>query len=91
MNNLGAILVEMGEPQKGKSILQQALQIASSIYGPGHVELINILISLAVAFQALGDDQSAKNYYDRAKAIEKRANSRLRRIGSWLRTAYPAS
>jgi tetratricopeptide (TPR) repeat protein len=91
MNNLGAILVEMGEPQKGKSILQQALQIASSIYGPGHVELINILISLAVAFQALGDNQSAKNYYDRAKAIEKRANSRLRRIGSWLRTAYPAS
>jgi tetratricopeptide (TPR) repeat protein len=89
MNNLGVILVEMGEPQRGKPILQQALQIASSLYGPGHVELIRILISLAVAFQALGDDQSARNYFDRAKAIEKRANSRLRRIASWLRTAYP--
>jgi tetratricopeptide (TPR) repeat protein len=81
MNNLGAILVEMGQPQRGKSTLQQALQIASSIYGTAHVELIGVLMNLGMAFQALNDSQSAKDCFDRAKAIEKRANSKLRKIG----------
>jgi tetratricopeptide (TPR) repeat protein len=85
MNNLGAILIDMGEPRRGKPVLQQALQIATSIYGPQHVKLINILRSLGAACHALDDLESARNCFTRAEAIEKRANSPWRRIGSQLR------
>jgi tetratricopeptide (TPR) repeat protein len=85
MNNLGVILVEMGEPQRGEPVLQQALQIATSLYGPKHVRLINVLMSLGGAFLALEDYESARNYFARAEAIEKRANSPWRRIGSQLK------
>jgi tetratricopeptide (TPR) repeat protein len=85
MNNLGAILVDMGEPQRGEPVLQQALQIATSLYGPKHVKLINVLLSLGGAFLALDDYESARNCYARAKAIQKRANSPWRRIGSQLK------
>jgi tetratricopeptide (TPR) repeat protein len=85
MNNLGAILVEMGQAQRGKSVLQQALQIASSLYGAAHVELVGVLINLGIAFRAIDDIQSAKGCFDRARVIERRANSTFRRIGSQLK------
>jgi tetratricopeptide (TPR) repeat protein len=85
MNNLGAILVDMGEPQRGKLVLQQALQIATSIYGPEHPRLVHVLISLGVAFLALDDDESARNCFAQAEAIEKRAHSRWHRIVSQLK------
>jgi tetratricopeptide (TPR) repeat protein len=85
MNNLGAILVDMGEPQRGKPVLQQALQIATSLYGPKHVRLINVLRSLGGAYLGLDDYEGARNCFTRAEAIEKRANSPWRRIGSQLK------
>jgi tetratricopeptide (TPR) repeat protein len=85
MNNLGAILVDMGQPQRGKPVLQQALQIATALYGPKHEKLILVLLSLGGAFLALDDDESARNCFARAEAIEKRAKSPWRRIGSQLK------
>jgi hypothetical protein len=37
-------------------------------------------MNLGMAFQALNDSQSAKDCFDRARAIEKRSNSKLRKI-----------
>jgi tetratricopeptide (TPR) repeat protein len=85
MNNLGVILVDMGQPQRGKPVLQQALQIATALYGPNHEKLIHVLLSLGGAFLALDDDESARNCFARAEAIEKRAKGPWRRIGSQLK------
>ena len=85
MNNLGVILVDMGQPQRGKPVLQQALQVATALYGSNHEKLIHILLSLGGAFLALDDDESARNCFARAEAIEKRAKSPWRRIGSQLK------
>jgi tetratricopeptide (TPR) repeat protein len=85
MNSLGVILVDMGQPQRGEPVLQQALQIGTALYGREHEKLIRVLFSLGVAFLALDDEESARNCFARAEAIEKRTKSPWRRIGSQLK------
>ena len=62
----------LGQPDHEKSVLEGALQIEESVYGPEHIEISETLIYLANAYGSLGNAEKKRELAERALTINER-------------------
>jgi Tfp pilus assembly protein PilF len=72
VNNLGAVLYELGEREKAKSCFERALAIDERAFGPEHPNVAEDVNNLGSVFWRNGDHAEAMKCYDRALAIDEK-------------------
>ncbi|HEY0068128.1 MAG TPA: tetratricopeptide repeat protein [Flavisolibacter sp.] len=71
-HNLAQVLLELGDYEKAKLLLQKAVQISERNFGPEHSNTARIYSSLAVILRYLGDYKGARILHEKAvKSYEK--------------------
>jgi tetratricopeptide (TPR) repeat protein len=73
LNNLAAILRDLGQPEAARPLQERALAIAEAAYGPDHPEVATRLSVLALILQDLGQPEAARPLLERALAIDEAA------------------
>ena len=66
LNNLATAYGDLGDNQKQKDLLEEALSIDTAHYGRDHWQTASTLGNLATAYGALGDSQKKKDLLEEA-------------------------
>ena len=69
MNNLAAILRDLGQPEQARPLQEQALAIIEAAYGPDHPDVATHLNNLAAILRELGQPEQARPLQERAITI----------------------
>ena len=72
LDNLGRVWGALGNDEKEKELLTQALQIKEKSYGKDHTQTAITLDYLGVAWIMLGDDQKGRDLLSRALEIKEK-------------------
>ena len=73
LNNLAAILQDLGQPEQARPVQQRALAIDEAAYGPDHPAVAADLNNLAAILRDLGQLEQARPVQQRALAIDEAA------------------
>jgi tetratricopeptide (TPR) repeat protein len=84
LTNLAASYNQHGEAARAEPLLERALAIETSIYGPAHPELASILINLGNAAHARGDLPRCRELYERAIGLLERTRPDAPELGMAL-------
>ncbi len=71
LNDLGLVLLDLGDPKAAKEHFERALSINKSTYGPSHSEIAINLNNLGLVLSTLGDHEGAKAYYEQALDMDR--------------------
>jgi tetratricopeptide (TPR) repeat protein len=73
-NNLGGVLMDLGDLPGAKARYEQALAIDEAAFGPDHPEAGAVRNNLGSVLQGLGDLVGAKTHFEQALAIDEAAS-----------------
>src|SRR5664280_1923746 len=74
LNNLAAVLGDLGEPAAARLLLDRALAITEAAHGPEHPAVATSLNNLAAVLRDLGEPAAARLLLDRALTIHEAAH-----------------
>jgi tetratricopeptide (TPR) repeat protein len=72
VNNMGRVLLDLGDLAGAKVCYERALSINESAYGPNHAQVAIVVNNLGTVLRAQGDLSVAKAHLERALAIWKK-------------------
>jgi tetratricopeptide (TPR) repeat protein len=70
VNNLGGVLLEMGDPVEAREAFARALAIDKAVYGPNHPIVAIRVNNLGMVLKEMGDPVGARRAFSRALAID---------------------
>jgi tetratricopeptide (TPR) repeat protein/nucleoside-triphosphatase THEP1 len=71
-NQLGVSYIQMGELDKAKDYIQQALEIQKKQLGPNHVDVAHSYNNIGLLYSKKGELDQAQDYYQRALKIQEK-------------------
>ncbi|MFN7094542.1 MAG: tetratricopeptide repeat protein, partial [Burkholderiales bacterium] len=76
LNNLGNAYGNLGENQKKKELLQEALEINEKAFGKHHPNVVTTLNNLGITYTVLGEHQKAIDLLEKALEINEKSFGR---------------
>ena len=72
LNNLGAALRDLGQPEAARTLFKRALLIVERTLGPDHPDVASSLNNVGAALRDLGQPEAARTLFERALLIIER-------------------
>jgi tetratricopeptide (TPR) repeat protein len=73
LSNLALVMQDLGKPEEARPLLERALKIGETTYGPDHPAVATSLSNLAMVMQDLGKPEEARPLLERALRILERS------------------